>query len=181
MSDVLEDLRFPVGKFKKPIQIDAETIKKWISDIEHFPLNLSAEVHHLSEEELHYIFRPDGWNIKQLVHHVADSHMNAYIRIKLALTEDNPIIKPYLQDKWSALSDVERSPIEWSLNLLIGLHKKWVILLETLSTAELQRTFHHPETNAAVSIELAIGQYAWHCRHHLAHVKLARKHKNKFD
>ena len=181
MSIDLQALRYPVGKFEAPAVISEEVKNNWISEIEHFPLQLGAEVHHLTEEELDFHYRPEGWTIRQVIHHCADSHMNAFIRFKLALTEDLPNIKPYRQELWAEKADVLEAPVDWSLNLLNALHKRWGVLLRSISDEEFKRSYQHPEYKTIVSLEIALGQYAWHCRHHLAHVKQARKYKNNFD
>ncbi len=175
-----QQYKYPIGKFSKPKMITSETINNWISIIEDFPTNLSKEIFGLSEKELLYKYRQNGWNIKQIVHHCADSHMNSFIRFKLALTEENPTIKPYFEDKWAELPDSSISPINLSLKILEGLHSRWTILLKSLNDQQLNFTFYHPENKNEIKLSENIGIYAWHCNHHLEHIKLAKKFKTKF-
>lgn len=178
----LNNLKYPIGKFSKPAVITSEDIDHWISEIEKFPSRLSQTVIKLSDEELSYNYRPQGgWNIRQVVHHCADSHMNGFIRFKLALSEDSPTIKPYLEAKWSLLEDVSSAPITDSLKILEGLHHRWVILLRSLSENDLKRAFIHPEHGKRFNLKEYIGNYAWHSNHHLAHVVQALKYKGKFE
>lgn len=124
----------------------------------------------LSDAQLDTPYRPEGWTIRQVVHHCADSHMNAIIRLKLALTEEKPVIKPYFEDRWAELVDGKSLPIEPSLKILEGVHKRWVLLLENLTASQFQRTFVHPELGTEFSLAVATANYAWHCEHHLAHI-----------
>lgn len=165
--------RYPIGNFSKPKIIDKEILFRWIASIEAFPANIKKFTRHLSPQELDKRYRADGWTIEQLVHHCADSHMNSYIRFKLALTEDTPEIRPYYEDRWAALSDYKQHQIEDSLVLITVLHKKWVAMLKSLTPAQLQRTFKHPESKQVFSLEENIGIYAWHCEHHLKHIQIA--------
>lgn len=169
----IENLRYPIGQFEKPEIITQEQIKQWIVEIELFPTRLSNLVKALTNEQLNRQYKPNGWTIKQLVHHCADSHMNSFIRFKLSLTEDTPTIKPYAEDKWAELPDAKDSSISESLQILEGLHSRWAVLLKSLSDGDLQREFIHPEHNKKFSIAENIGVYAWHCNHHLEHIKLA--------
>ena len=129
----------------------------------------------LNDEKLKNKYRPDGWTIKQVVHHCADSHINSFVRFKLALTEDVPAIKPYFEDRWAELSDSLSNDISDSIQILNSLHNKWVLLLRSLTVEQLHREFFHPETNKKISLKENIGLYAWHCNHHLAHIQLAIK------
>ena len=169
-----ERLKYPIGKFEKPAIIENAQIERWIKSIEAFPQQLSQEVRGLSEEELEQQYRPDGWTIRQVVNHCADSHMNSLIRFKLALTEDTPTIKPYQEDRWAELPDTKKFPVESSLKLLNGLHERWGCLLRNLSDEQLDRQFKHPETQELISLKTNIGIYAWHGEHHLAHVRNAK-------
>ena len=170
----LEQLKFPIGKFSKPDSFTKELLTLFISDIESFPQKLQQEVAHLNEQQLDTPYRPEGWTIRQVVHHCADSHMNSIIRFKLALTEEQPVIKPYLEDKWAELQDY-KLPIEPSLQLLEGLHFRWAILLKSFNEADLERKFIHPEHGKEFCLDEAIGMYAWHCNHHLAHITELKK------
>ncbi len=181
MEIVLDELKYPTGKFKWPKEISADEIKNWIDVIEKFPSLLKNEVENLSDAELALVYRPDGWNIRMVVHHCADSHSNAFARFKLALTEDKPTIKPYIESLWATLPDVTEAPIEWSLQILEGLHKRWNVLLRSLSVTDLQKVFIHPDHGRELKLESVIALYAWHCNHHLAHVKQAKKFNGNFN
>ncbi len=150
--------------------MDAGHVAAWASEILSFPEKLSKEVIHLKEDQLLIPYRPDGWNIRQVVHHCADSHMNSFIRLKLALTEDNPTIKPYFEDRWGKMHDNSTMPLEPTLSLLKNLHFRWVYLLRSLPEKEFARKFFHPEHQDHVSLGEHTAFYAWHGRHHLAHI-----------
>lgn len=141
----------------------------WLTELENFPLRLRSEVSRLSEAQLETEYRPGGWTVRQLVHHLADSHLNSYVRFRLALTEDKPEIKSYREDLWAQLSDARTAPIAWSLGVLEGLHARWSNLLRNLDNDEFARTFEHPELGS-VQLDWALGLYAWHGRHHVAQV-----------
>lgn len=177
MSEHIEDLRYPIGKFVSPENISSALFEEWLKTIADFPQKLTDAVDKLSAEELQQTYRKDGWTIAQLVHHCADSHMNSFIRFKLAMTEEEPIIKPYFEDRWAKLPDVLSSPIEDSLLILRGLHARWVALLSTLSAEFTDRCFVHPEHNQRISLRVNVGIYAWHGEHHLAHIRLAKKQR----
>ncbi|MEZ4802200.1 MAG: putative metal-dependent hydrolase [Gelidibacter sp.] len=176
----LEHLKYPIGKFHFPDKIDESKIRDWISDIENLPKLVQDIVKDLSIKELNLPYRPEGWCIKQVVHHLGDSHMNAFIRFKLALTEDAPIIKPYREDLWVNLEDGTDDNISDSLTLLKSLHSKWSKLLRTLSKDDLKRVYIHPEHGKRFQLDEAIGMYAWHSKHHLAHIKQAIKFEGSF-
>ncbi len=166
----LASLKYPIGKFEYKETKDRKVINKWINEIESLPSTLKEVVKGLSEEQLNTPYRPDGWTIKQVIHHIGDSHLNSYIRFKLALTEDKPIIKPYDQEKWADLPDYKLTDVSDSLDFIKILHKRWVILLRALSDEDLEREFVHPETGSAISVKKNIALYAWHSKHHLAHI-----------
>jgi hypothetical protein len=170
MEDLLH-LRFPIGKFERPSQLplNEEARASLIRDIERAPAGLRAAVTGLSDTQLDIPYRPGGWTIRQVVHHVPDSHMNGYTRMRLAATEDNPSIKPYLEARWAELPDVRAVPIDVSLALLEALHVRWTAFLRGLSPADFQRTYLHPELGV-VPLDVAIGLYAWHGKHHTAHI-----------
>lgn len=172
-----DKLRYPIGTFQRPVPITPEAIDKYLRDIESFPQRLKKEVVHLSEDQLNTPYRPGGWTIRQVIHHCADSHLNAYIRFKLALTEDNPTIKPYDQERWAELPDGITPPVTVSLQLLEALHHRWTVLLKGLKPADLARTFFHPEHSKEFRLEEILGQYAWHGNHHLAHITQLKKQK----
>jgi hypothetical protein len=180
MPETLDSLRYPIGKFVKPATITSAQMEEWIEAIAQFPEALASEVAGLSEAELRWPYRLEGWTIQQVVHHCADSHMNCLMRFKLALTEDQPTIRPYEEALWAQLADTTESPIAWSLQLLDGLHKKWVFLLKKMTEEDFERTFIHPEHGKSFSLKEALGMYAWHSNHHLAHVRQAKKHQGKF-
>ncbi len=165
------DERYPIGQFSCNESISAEEIQQWIQEIKTLPSRLNKAVNGASEETLKIKYREGGWTIRQLVHHIADSHLNSYIRFKLALTEDNPTIKPYAEDQWAELSD-SQLPIEVSLTFIQALHERWVYILENLTDEQLQLTFTHPESGV-VTLAKNIGLYAWHGNHHLAHIQNA--------
>jgi len=177
----IQKLKFPIGEFKCPEKISNTNIIQWISDIESFPTTIKQLTNELSPAQLNWKYRPEGWTIKQLVHHCADSHINAISRFKIALTEDSPIIRPYYEDRWANLPDALEDDISNSLLLLEGLHSRWSILLRSLSAQQLKLTFIHPEHNKKFSVEENIGNYAWHCNHHLAHIKLAIEAKGIYN
>lgn len=164
----MSDPRYPIGKFSYTGPLSADQKKECFDNIEQAPARLREAVRGLTDAQLDTPYRDGGWTVRQVVHHVPDSHMNAYVRFKLALTEDDPVIKPYLEDRWAELAD-SRRPIENSLVMLDSLHNRWTILLRGLSDAEWKRTFRHPELGS-VSLEKNLALYSWHGRHHVAHV-----------
>ena len=176
----LERLKYPIGKFIKPDVISSNQVNEWIMEIELFPSRLSELVKDLTVQELHWQYRPDGWTIQKVVHHCADSHMNSFIRFKLSLTENTPTIKPYFEDKWAELPDTTEAPILESIQILYGLHSRWVLLLKSLTQDDLQKAFIHPEHGRRITVAENIGIYAWHSNHHLAHIKQALQYKGKF-
>lgn len=167
------DYRYPIGKFEFTGEITAAQREQWIREIETLPARMRQAVAGLSEDQLNLTYREGGWTLRQVVHHVADSHINAYTRFKLALTEDNPTIRPYFEDRWAELQDF-RADIQVSLTLLEALHQRWVILLKSLSEADYERTFQHPESGKTTSLAYNLGTYAWHGNHHLAHITSLR-------
>ncbi len=181
MKTSLELLKFPIEKFELPKEITHSILQHWIDILEQFPSQISSLAKNLSMEELNLIYRPNGWNIKQVVHHCSDSHMNAFIRFKLALTEENPTIKPYKEALWAELIDGNENNISHSLQLLEGIHYKWCLLLKTLDESQYNRTYFHPESKQLYVLKEVVGLYAWHCNHHLAHIKQAILFQNKFN
>ena len=171
----LEQLRYPIGKFTLPKPVTTAHFHEWIKVLEDFPKQLTKLVISLTDEQLNTPYRPDGWTIRQVVHHLADSHHNSYTRFKWALTEIKPVIKPYYEERWAELHDSKSAPILLSLNALTALHAKWVYFLKGLSPNELQHTFIHPDGNEEVSVIDNIGIYAWHCVHHFAHIHNLKK------
>jgi len=169
----MDKLRFPIGKYKSVKNPTDTILASWIKTIEAFPSNLNNAVNGLSKEQLKQTYRPEAWTIIQLVHHLADSHMNAYMRFKLALTEEKPVIKPYNEARWAKLPDY-RSSIDSSLNIIEGVHTRWAELLKPMPDEEYKRTYIHPEFNSEFDLKEATCQYDWHCKHHLAHIALAK-------
>jgi hypothetical protein len=166
----MEDLRYPIGPYQKPFPITAGQLEEWIRTIADFPARIRSAVSGLSDQQLDTPYRPDGWTIRQVVNHCADSHMNAIIRLKLALTEENPTILPYFEALWAELPDTKELDPAHSLLLLEGLHARWVVVLRSLRPDQLKRTYVHPEYGKTFFLEEVIAQYAWHCNHHLAHI-----------
>lgn len=165
----LETLQYPIGRFALPATVDADTLAQAIEHIKALPTALFNVVSPLTPAELDCPYRPGGWTVRQLVHHCADSHGQALGRFKLALTEDNPTIKPYNEGAWAALAD-SQLPVEQALDLLRLIHGKWVQLLQAMSPADFQRTYFHPEKQRSQTLTEVTLMYAWHGKHHLAHV-----------
>ena len=170
----MSDPRYPIGKFNYAGSPDESQRKTLIEDIEQTPAAMRAAVQGLSPQQIETPYRDGGWTVRQVVHHVSDSHMNGYIRFKLALTEDAPTIKPYMEDRWAKLGDVQSTPLEVSLSLLDSLHDRWVRLLRSLAAQEWKRVFNHPELGT-MPLEKNLALYSWHGRHHVAHVTELRK------
>lgn len=170
-------LRYPVGKFEFPQSVSPADMAQFLDQIAEAPAKLRAAVSGLNDGQLDTPYRPGGWTVRQVVHHVPDSHMNSYARFRLALTEDSPVIKPYEEARWAELADARTMPIEPSLALLESLHARWVVLLRSLSSKEWARTFRHPELGE-VSLEKNAALYAWHGRHHVAHIRSLRERMN---
>ena len=177
-SNSLEKLKYPVGKFSIPETVDQNTIQQWIHDLEELPQKLRDAVKGLDEEQLNTPYRPSGWTVRQLVHHIGDSHLNSYIRFKLALTENNPTIKAYDQEKWANLEEYDSLLIEDSLNFVESLHKRWIILLRTLKDSDWEKIFFHPEIKRSVTLKRNLGIYAWHNKRHVAHITSLRERNN---
>lgn len=162
-------LKYPAGKFKAPLSYTDEDLHQWIDTIKAFPGKLRQAIIGLTEQQLDNTYRPGGWTLRQVVHHVADSHMNSLIRFKWALTEDNPTIKAYEEADWALLADY-RMPIEPSLKLIEGLHQRWGALLDSFTENEWAKAFVHPQSGESIALKKAVALYAWHSEHHLAHI-----------
>ncbi|RZV58568.1 MAG: putative metal-dependent hydrolase [Flavobacteriaceae bacterium] len=173
----LEELRYPIGRFQAPDNITNKNIKDWITVLEQFPEKLSKLVSNLDDDQLNTPYRKDGWTVRQVVHHVSDSHHHSYTRFKWALTEDKPIIKAYNEQDWAKLFDTRNAAIEMSLNHLSAIHFKLVYLLRGLSEEQLNRSFIHPEGNIEVVLKQNIAIYTWHSNHHYAHIENLLKRK----
>jgi hypothetical protein len=171
-----EDLRYPIGPFTPVLPASPEVRQAAIADVGALPARLRAAVAGLSAEQLDTPYRDGGWTVRQVVHHVADSHMHAFIRIKLALTEDTPTIKPYDEKAWATLADTQL-PIEVSLGLIDALHRRWMAIYETLAPADYSRPFVHPELEGTQTLDRQVQIYSWHSRHHVAHITELRRRR----
>lgn len=174
-DEALEKLKYPIGKYKAPSNIDSAQMTEWVSKIESFPARLREATEGLTEEQLDTRYRPEGWTLRQVVHHLADSHINAYTRYKLAMTEKRPIIKPYYEDRWAELPEAKNAPIEISLKLLEGVHGRWATALRSLSEEDGKRRLIHPDADNDYVIDSMIGMYVWHGNHHLGHILETKK------
>ena len=167
-------LKFPVGDFERPEKLTEDERAACIRTIEETPARLRAAIAGLNEAQLDTPYRPGGWTVRQVVHHFADSHMNSYVRFRLALTEDEPTIKTYDEARWAELSDAKAAPIEPSLALMDNLHARWVMLLKAFKQKDWTRTFRHPE-RGLMTLEQNLALYDWHGRHHVAHITRLRE------
>jgi uncharacterized damage-inducible protein DinB len=170
------DLRYPIGDFQRVENVTDTQRRAFIDAIAGTPEKLKTAIARLNERQLDTPYRPGGWTVRQVVHHVPDSHMNSYVRFKLALTEDEPTIKPYDEARWAELADAE-APVELSLLLLENLHKRWILLLNSLTPSDWQRKFRHPE-RGTMTLDENVQLYAWHGRHHVAHITALRQRNN---
>lgn len=174
----LQKLKYPLGQFDCPINISEQHLDSWISILEHFPNRLEHLVSGLTNDQLDTKYRPDGWTIRQVVHHLSDSHHHSYARFKWALTEDKPVIKAYYEERWSNLFDSKNAPIEMSILHLKAVHAKLVYLLKGMTPEDLNKCFVHPETQSEVVLKKNVGVYAWHGNHHYAHIENLMKKNN---
>ncbi len=173
--ELLEELAYPTGRFTTPETYDATALSQWISVLEACPKWYDYSIENLDEAQLDTPYRPGGWTVAQVVHHVADSHINAYTRLKLALTEDAPVIKPYEEQRWAELPDVTSVPVNVSITLLHALHRRWVAVLRGLEEKDWERTYVHPEGNRVYPLWEMTAMYAWHSRHHFEHIRKLRE------
>ena len=174
----IEQLKYPIGKFSMPASPSESHREQWLTDMATLPGRLESAVITLNDEQLNTPYRPGGWTVRQVVNHLADSHLNAFCRIKLTLTEDSPTIKPYDEAKWANMFDYKALPISHSLDILRGLHPRMVFVLRNLSKEELAKHYFHPEyAGRAYTLETVMALYAWHCNHHLAHITSLKKRK----
>ena len=164
-----EQMKYPTGKFIAPVSYTSEDLRKWITTVKELPGRVRQAIMTLNEKQLDTPYRTGGWTLRQVVHHLADSHINSIVRFKWALTEDNPTIKPYAEADWALLPDY-RLPVEPSLRMLEGIHQRWATLLESFSEEDWNRTFIHPASGETMQLKKALALYAWHCKHHLAHI-----------
>jgi DinB superfamily len=170
----MDDLRFPVGKFHYEGPLTPEQQQGFLHEVAQTPAKLRAAVAGLSETQLDTPYRPGGWTVRQVVHHLPDSHMNSYVRFKLALTENEPTIKPYAEDLWAELADSRSTPVEVSLVLLDSLHDRWMRLLRSLTADDWKKSYRHPALGE-MTLEKTLALYAWHGRHHVAHINGVRQ------
>jgi hypothetical protein len=173
VQDPSADLRFPTGRFQRPASLDADARARAIETIAGTPARLREAVRGLTEEQLDTPYRPGGWTVRQVIHHVPDSHVNAYVRFKLALTEDTPTIKPYDESRWAELADSKVVPIATSLTFLDVVHERWIAILHAMSASDFDRMLTHPESGRQ-SLDQMLALYAWHGPHHVAHVTALR-------
>lgn len=177
INSELEKLKYPIGKFSAPEVYTPDLIKSYIEILEGFPAKISGEVKNLSQEQLDTPYRPGGWTIRQVVHHCADSHMNALVRFKLTLTEDKPTIKPYNEKLFAELADTISMAPDASLKIVEGVHQRFSLLLKSLTEKDLQRIYVHPEYKKEFTLNEAMALYAWHCNHHLSHITSVKTSK----
>jgi uncharacterized damage-inducible protein DinB len=175
MPQTTPDLRFPIGRFTRPTALTPAERKAAIDAIAKAPGAMRKAVAGLTDAQLDTPYRPDGWTVRQVVHHMPDSHLNAYVRFKLGLTEDTPTVKPYDEAKWAELDDSKSKLVEDSLKLLDALHARWVFLLRRMQPADFARKVNHPEWDAPLSLDALLALYAWHGKHHVAHVTALKK------
>jgi hypothetical protein len=172
----LQELKFPIGEFKNHEDLTATLLLKYLKVLKQFPLKLRQETINLNSLQLDTRYREEGWTIRQVVHHCADSHMNCFIRFKLAVTEHRPIIRPYNEALWAELGD-SKMPINPALTMLNGIHQRWIALLRSYPMDIYKNSFYHPEQEREITLGDALGYYAWHCEHHLAHIKKLKERK----
>jgi uncharacterized damage-inducible protein DinB len=173
----MTELQYPIGKIKFDADVTQEKRRAWIRQIADAPGALRAAVSNLDASQLDTPYRPGGWTVRQVLHHVPDSHLNAYIRFKWTLTEENPTIKAYNEAAWATVADTTRTPPDVSLALLDALHQRWVILLESMAPADFERPLIHPD-NGPMTLDRLLQLYAWHGRHHVAHITELRKRES---
>ncbi len=174
MSD---SLRYPIGQFSPPEHVSEDERQQHIVTVAQLPQQLTEAVESLIDAQLNTPYRDEGWTVRQVVHHLPDSHLHAYARFRFALTEDNPTIHPYAEDRWAELADARKARIEPSLQLLEALHQRWVMLLQSLTDEDFARTFVHPQQNKTFRLDMALANYAWHGQHHLAHITNLKERK----
>ena len=171
------DLRYPIGKYE-PLEYSKGTKEDWLGAIRFLPQLVEDALHNLNEQQLHTPYREGGWTVHQVVHHIADSHMNAYIRFKLGYTENNPTIKPYAEEIWAETADVHKLPVNISITLLYALHQCWHEFLVSFTDNDWRKTVFHPEHKKEITLWHLLGMYAWHGRHHTAHITRLREREN---
>lgn len=178
MENNIERLQYPIGRYQKPDNYTPELVQEWINVLQALPSWMDACIENLDEHQLQVPYREGGWTIQQVVHHVADSHMNAYLRLKLALTEDNPTVKPYDEKAWAELADVRIVPVNVSTTLLHTIHRRMVAIMQHMKPEDWERTYFHPEHKRSFPVWEMVALYAWHSRHHTAHIRQLRMRMN---
>jgi len=178
MEQTIEQLQYPIGKYEAPTAMTPELVKEWIAVLDALPSWMDACIENLDEEQLKVPYREGGWSTQQVIHHLADSHMNAYVRLKLALTEDTPIIKPYAEAAWAELIDTQKVPVNVSVTMLHAMHRRMVVLLQNISENDWHRSYFHPEHKRKFPIWEVVALYAWHSRHHTEHIRRLRERMN---
>ena len=173
----LEQKKFPKGKYQEPENICDVTLDEYIKVIKDFPGRLKNLIENFNDEQLDTPYREGGWTVRQVVNHLADSHINSFMRLKLALTEDNPTIRPYDEAKWAELQDSLNMPVKPAMRMLKGTHQRWTALLKSMTNKQFERTFHHPEHNKDYNLRSHLALYVWHCNHHFAHIETLKKEK----
>lgn len=168
---------YPIGPYTSIVKLDIETVKSFAEELAKFPEEVKSTILNFSEEQLLTKTLPGVWSVSQLIHHLADSHMNAFIRTKLALTENVPVIKPYMEEKWAELSDAKSSSVIDSIKILEGVHIRWYSLLISLDETDMRKEYFHPESQKKVRVAEIVPLYVWHGKHHLGHIKLLKKDK----
>ncbi|RYG21748.1 MAG: putative metal-dependent hydrolase [Chitinophagaceae bacterium] len=166
----LEKLKYPIGEYLYPHDVDKAQLTNWIDSLAYFPAQLAVVASKLTEAQLDVPYRPGGWTVRQVIHHVADSHINAYTRVKLTLTEENPIVRPYNEEVWAELPEAKYGEIEMSIAIIKAIHYRLVITLRALNSQDFDRTYIHPAANKQFTLAYLVGNYAWHGQHHLAHI-----------
>jgi hypothetical protein len=170
----IDALRYPIGQYEAPEVFTGVIIEDWINELKIFPEKFATTAESLSVHELETAYRPEGWTARQVIHHVADSHMNAFIRFKLALTEEHPTIKPYKEALWANMADV-KLPVDVSLQIIRLVHTRWDAVLSAMTPVDFTRTYAHPQYTIPLTLQYALGLYVWHSRHHHAHLDLCRQ------
>ena len=172
-----EQLRYPIGRFERPGVFDPSQLRQFINEIEKFPGRLVAQVGPMTPTQQNQTYRPEGWTARQVVHHCADSHLNAFTRFKLALTEDMPTIKPYMEALWAEQTDYN-VPVVHSIKIIEGLHYRWTALLKNMSASDFEKKYFHPEMEKEWNLYEVVALYAWHCNHHLGHVRIVAERRD---
>jgi len=175
MNYTIEQLKYPIGKYKIPDAITERQIFEWIDQINDLPAKLRSAVSGLTDIQLDTCYREGGWTLRQVIHHMPDSHMNAYIRFKLTITEENPIIRPYYENRWAECDEAKTADPDISIDLLENLHRRWVLFLRSLKYEDFERSYIHPERNRSFTLKEITGMYAWHGEHHLHHILLTKQ------